>query len=278
MCKKILTVALLAGLAFTLAAPIKTQAASASSWSFQAGSELIDKDGVTKMSYQQYKNFDLLKSKKLVTEKNDSTDDYIVTWKSSNEDAVWIDAKNGKARANKFNTFREDTAEVTISAVITNTVTKKQITRSFTVIVNNRAFTNPEPVQPEVTPTVTPEPTTAPVPTESPKQEDTTLEIKDSGSFSCAIKNTALPADWKTNVTAFLNAVDISYDGNRINPDAILAIESVDCVEAGTPAVNAYIRTVNLRINIKSGLNPDWTDASQQVIEEITINHLFKIQ
>ena len=127
------------GLAFLIATPLQSQAASA--WSFQCRDELIEKDGTTTMSYQQYKNFDLLKNYRIISDETDDFDDYTVLWESSNEDAVWINKFSGQARANKFDRFTEDFATVKISAHITNTKTGKQIVRSFTVELDNLAFT-----------------------------------------------------------------------------------------------------------------------------------------
>lgn len=274
MLKKAFGLAVLTGMIVLGTSPIETQAASA--WSFKAGTEQIIKDGSTVMTYQQYKNFDLLKNNKIITEAADTYDDYKVIWKSSNEDAVWINKHTGQARANKFDTLTDNEVTVTISALINNTKTGKQIVRSFTVEVDNREFTKSN--EATVTePTVSPEPDVI-QPTPTPPVEETESADNETTSYSKkGIKKSTLGSTWQTDVAVLLDTFDFYHEGKVLGAEYIMGVEAADYVTSGTPVEKLYIRTLDLRVRI-IGLNPDWDDPDQCVIETVEINQLFRIE
>jgi len=273
MNKKVVMLAFIAGLAFFLILPLKADAASV--WSFRAGTEAIAKDGRTTMTYQEYKNFDLLKGDIVITEKNDKVDDYIVTWKSDNEDAVWINKSTGQARVNKFDTFTDDTANVRITAVITNKRTGKQISRAFVVAVDNSEFTKQmeEAIPtPEVTPLPTATPT--PVPTQAPVVE------YDDPYFHYVradVKKLELGADWKSNLNVLMDTVDFYFGDKRLTQNDILGVADVDCTEVGTPVTKTYIRSILLKVWVKS-INPMWNDENSYIINKVPINYPFDVE
>lgn len=274
MRKKAIGLALLTGVIILSTAPVKTQAASA--WSFKSGTEYIEKDGSTTMTYQQYKNFDLLKNDKLITDAADTYDDYKVIWRSSNEDAVWINKHTGQARANKFNTLTEDEVTVTISAIIRNTKTGKQIVRSFTVEVDNREFTK---VADERTPEpeVIPEPDTV-EPTSTPPAEEQESESTATTSHNKkGIKKLTLGSTWQTDVAVLLETFDFYYDGKVLQQEHIAGVESVDCVTIGTPATKIYIRSISLRVKM-SGINPEWSNPEHYIVGKVEIDQNFTIE
>lgn len=274
MRKKVVTCIAFIALAFIVSAPTKTQAASA--WSFRSSSEQIKNNDTTKMTYYQYKNFDLLKNDVMVSESDDKYDDYTVRWKSSNEDAVWINKYTGQARANKFGTYNEDFGTVKISAVIKNTKTGKQIVRSFFVEVDNREFTqeSTEPTTvPEATPTpevvVTPSPT--PTPVAEPEEAETVSYPKRG------IKKLTLGSTWQTDMTVLMDTIDFFFEDMTLKPEHVLGIDSVDCVSVGNPAEKTYIRSISLKVLIQA-LNPNWENPNQYIIEKVDINHYFEIE
>lgn len=267
MKKRIITTMFCIALAYIATQPLDASAASV--WSFRSAQGVIENDGSVTVTNHQYMNFDLLKNSILITEANDTVDDYSVTWVSENPDIVWINKQTGQARANKFDRFTEDYGTVKISAVITNVKTEKQITRSFTVIVDKRELT-PEPTTtplPEVTATPTPTPQVEP---EEKAETNTTYS-------SNGIKKLTLGENWKTDVSVLLDTFDFSFEGKVLKASDIFGIASVDCNEIGTPTNKVYIRTISLKVRVKA-LNPLWESADHYVVEKVEINHYFNVE
>ena len=273
MIKKISTLTFFLCLAFFFVSPLKTEAASI--WSFRADTETIEKDGLTTMSYQEYKNFDLLKGDSAITEKKDKADDYTVIWKSSNEDAVWINKSTGQARANKFDALTEDSATVRISAIITNEKTGIQIVRAFIVEVDNSDFVqkNEEPLP---TSEVTPLPTTTPTstPTSIPVVE------ADDPYFhyvSADVKKLVVGAEWKTDLNVLMDTIDFYFGDKKLTQNDILGIADADYTEVGAPVTKTYIRSILLKVFVKS-INPAWNDGNPYIINKVSINYPFEVQ
>lgn len=139
---------------------IVASAAVKSTWSFKTGSGIkLEVNETIYLKKNQFQDFNLYKSGKEIKQ-NDST--YVITWSSSDEDVIWINAKNGKSRADKFGTMEEDTGKAVITAKIKNKKTKAVTCRSFNVVVGQ------EKQEPTKAPTVTPVPTKAPTATPTP--------------------------------------------------------------------------------------------------------------
>ena len=104
-------------------------ASAASVWSFYnktADDSIVAYAKETyKMENDQFADFDLYKSDEIV-----DTDVYTVVYESSDEDVVWVNARNGKLRAQKD---AEIGATAKITAHITNKLTGKEADRSFTI-------------------------------------------------------------------------------------------------------------------------------------------------
>lgn len=104
-----------------------------SSWSFKTRTgQVIKVGGDIHMQKDEYQNFDIYKSGKEI-KPTDKT--RTITWSSSDEDVIWIDPSNGRARADKFGTMTEDYGEAVITVRIENKVTKAVTRRSFNVSV-----------------------------------------------------------------------------------------------------------------------------------------------
>ena len=102
-------------------------ASAASSWSFANKTDdvIVAVKETIEMEKNQFADFDLYKDGKAF-----DTDVYTVKYVSSDADVVWVDAKNGKLRADKFGKAEAgDTA--TISALIENKNTGAKTTQSF---------------------------------------------------------------------------------------------------------------------------------------------------
>ena len=102
-------------------------ASAASAWSFASSKYDVAVNGSINMESKEYADFDLLKDGKAPA-------GYTVAWASSDEDVVWVNAKTGQLRANKFGKAADGDKAV-ISATFTNTATKKSATRSFTIVL-----------------------------------------------------------------------------------------------------------------------------------------------
>ena len=70
-------------------------ASAASAWSFASSKYAVAVNGSINMESKEYADFDLLKDGKAPA-------GYTVAWASSDEDVVWVNAKNGQLRATKF--------------------------------------------------------------------------------------------------------------------------------------------------------------------------------
>jgi predicted Fe-Mo cluster-binding NifX family protein len=104
-------------------------ASAASVWSFynKTADVVVEVKGTYEMEKGQFADFDLYKNDEIV-----DTDIYTVKYESSDADVVWVDAKNGKLRADKAGVAEVgDTA--TITAVIFNKETEVEAKRSFTI-------------------------------------------------------------------------------------------------------------------------------------------------
>jgi len=111
-------------------------AAKESSWSFKTRTgQVIKVGGDINMQKDEYQNFDIYKSGKEI-KPTDKT--RTITWSSSDDDVIWIDPSNGRARADKFGTMTEDYGEAVITARIENKVTKAVTRRSFNVSVGTK--------------------------------------------------------------------------------------------------------------------------------------------
>lgn len=102
-------------------------ASAASAWSFGSSKYAVAVNGSINMESKEYADFDLLKDGKEAA-------GYTVAWASSDEDVVWVNAKTGQLRADKFG-VAEDGDKAVISATFTNNATKKSATRSFTIVL-----------------------------------------------------------------------------------------------------------------------------------------------
>ena len=100
-------------------------ASAASAWSFKSKNYNVAVDGTVVMGNKEYADFDLLKDGKAPT-------GYTVTWASSDENVVWVNAKTGQLRVNKLG-MADIGDKAVISATFTNTATKKSATRSFVI-------------------------------------------------------------------------------------------------------------------------------------------------
>jgi hypothetical protein len=106
-------------------------ASAASAWSFKSAKYDVAVDETIEMEKNEYADFDLLKNDAAPT-------GYTVKWASNNPDVVWVNAKTGQLRADKFGTA-DLGDKATISATFTNTATKKSATRSFVIVVAEKA-------------------------------------------------------------------------------------------------------------------------------------------
>ena len=107
-------------------------ASAASSWSFKSKNYNVAVDGTVVMGNKEYADFDLLKDGKAPT-------GYTVTWASSDENVVWVNAKTGQLRVNKLGMANVGDKAV-ISATFTNTATKKSATRSFVIAYGEQEY------------------------------------------------------------------------------------------------------------------------------------------
>jgi len=106
-------------------------ASAASAWSFKSSKYDVEVGETIEMEKNEYADFDLFK--------NDAAPEgYTVKWSSSDSDAVWVNAKTGQLRADKFKTA-DYGDKATISATFTNTATGKSATRSFVIVVAEAA-------------------------------------------------------------------------------------------------------------------------------------------
>lgn len=108
-------------------------ASAASAWSFKTGKdvEIAVKETIS-MAKNEYQDFDLYKNDVEIAEDDDN---YTVTWKSSDETVVWVNAKTGQARADKGGAMTAATGEATITAVIENKTNGAKAERYFKVQV-----------------------------------------------------------------------------------------------------------------------------------------------
>ena len=104
-------------------------ASAASSWSFANKTDdvIVAVKETIEMEKNQFADFDLYKDGKAF-----DTDVYTVKYESSDADVVWVDAKNGKLRADKFG--KAEAGDIaTISALIENKNTGAKTTKSFKI-------------------------------------------------------------------------------------------------------------------------------------------------
>lgn len=107
-----------------------------SSWSFKTKSgQTIDVDGHINMQKNEFQDFNIYKSGKEIKQNDTSR---TITWSSSDENIVWIDPSNGKARADKLKKMTGDYGEAVITATIRNKVTKAVTRRTFNVSVGTK--------------------------------------------------------------------------------------------------------------------------------------------
>ena len=110
-------------------------ASAASSWSFynKTADAIVAVNETIEMDKDEFADFDLYKDGKTV-----DTDVYTVKYETSDADVVWVDAKNGKLRADKAGVAEAgDTAKIT--AVITNKTTGITAKRSFIIEIAEEA-------------------------------------------------------------------------------------------------------------------------------------------
>jgi len=179
MKKKLSLVLIMALIIGTFGNVIMASAATKSSWSVKTGSgivlEVSSKAANADTIYlkkNQFQDFNLYKSGKEIKQ-DDSR--YEITWISSDEDVIWINAKTGKSRADRSGTMKEDTGNAVITAKILNKITKAKTERKFNVAVG---IEKPVPTKvPTKAPTATPTPTKAP---EAPKAASIALQFKNN--------------------------------------------------------------------------------------------------
>lgn len=166
MKKKLSLVLVLALLVGSFGNVVMAGAASNSSWSVRtkSGKTLNVNSNATKadtiyLQKNDFQDFNIYKSGKEIKQ-GDSV--YQITWSSSDENVIWIDKSNGKARADKLKKMDSDTGEAVITAKIENRNTGAKTYRRFNVAVG---MEEPEPTK---TVTATPVPTKAPTATPSP--------------------------------------------------------------------------------------------------------------
>jgi len=141
--KKLSLVLVLALIIGTFGNVLPVSAATKSSWSFQTTSgKTVEVNEMINMKKNEFQDFNLFKSGKEITQKDSR---YTVSWSSSDEDVIWINAKSGKARADKFGNLSDEYVEATVTAKITNKTTRAVAYRRFKVSVGT-----PEPELPEV--------------------------------------------------------------------------------------------------------------------------------
>jgi len=106
-------------------------ASAASSWSFynKTDDAIVEVKDSIEMESNQFADFDLYKDGKAF-----DTDVYTVKYESSDEDVVWVDAKNGKLRADKYGKAEAGDKAV-VSAKIENKNTGAKTTKSFTIVI-----------------------------------------------------------------------------------------------------------------------------------------------
>lgn len=120
-------------------------------WFFKTESGItVNVNKTINMNKNEFQDFNLYKSGKEIKQ-NDSG--FHLSWSSDNENVVWIDSANGKARADKFGKMKGDYGEAVITAQIKNKVTKAVTYRRFKVVIG--AKNKPKPT---ATPTLTPQP------------------------------------------------------------------------------------------------------------------------
>ena len=102
-------------------------ASAASAWSYKSTNGKFDvaRNETIIMEKNEYADFDLYKEGEKVTKAA-----YTVVWESSDPDVVWVDATNGRLRADKFGKA-EAGDKAMISANITNVETGVKAIRSF---------------------------------------------------------------------------------------------------------------------------------------------------
>ena len=110
-----------------------TYAQADSVWSFICGSgKKIEVNDTVTLQKNEYQDLNIYKSGKEI-KTNDST--YKITWSSSNPDVVWINASNGKLRADRLKKMTADTGTAKITAKIKNLKTGAVAKRAFTISV-----------------------------------------------------------------------------------------------------------------------------------------------
>ena len=176
MKKKLSLVLVLALLIGSFGNVVMAGAASNSSWSVRtkSGKTLNVNSNATKadtiyLQKNEFQDFNIHKSGKEIKQ-GDSV--YQITWSSSDENVIWIDKANGKARADKLKKMDSDTGEAVITAKIENKNTGAKTYRRFNVAVGTE--------EPEPTKAVTATP--SPIPTQAPGLDEVayiTLQFKD---------------------------------------------------------------------------------------------------
>lgn len=111
-------------------------ASAASAWLFQTASgKEIAVNGSLTMKKNEYQDFNLLRHGEEITVTDEK---YQITWSSSDEDIIWINAKTGQARADKNKAMTTESAEAVITAAIKNKSTGALAYRKFNVVVGKK--------------------------------------------------------------------------------------------------------------------------------------------
>ncbi len=111
-------------------------ASAASAWLFKttSGKEIAVNDSLT-MKKNEYQDFNLFRHGEEIAV-NDAK--YQITWSSSDEDILWINAKTGQARADKNKAMTAESGEAVITAAIKNKSTGALAYRKFNVVVGKK--------------------------------------------------------------------------------------------------------------------------------------------
>lgn len=110
-----------------------TRVQAASTWSFATETgKKVEVNGVITLASNEFQDINLFKNGKEIKKSNLL---YKVTWSSSDSNVVWVDAENGKLRADKFQRLTDDMSTAEITATIKNRVTGVVAKRSFMINV-----------------------------------------------------------------------------------------------------------------------------------------------
>lgn len=234
--KKKLSLVLIMALILGIFGNVATASAATtkSSWSVKTKSGIVlevaskaAKAGTIYMDKNEFQDFNLYKSGKEIKQTDSG---YEVTWSSDDEEVIWIDKTNGKARADKFGDMESESGNAVITARIKNRTTKAVTYRRFNVVVGEE---EPTPSKaPTATPTPTKAPTATPTPTATPIPEaasitlrfgdktDPTQTLEPNYSYTLETlvydteNNLILPENLKLYFKYFSDKDGISFEGN----------------------------------------------------------------